>query len=48
MIFREATAADAVAIAYLHAESWRSAYPGIFIPKTFSTSTLPPPYAVSV
>lgn len=30
MIFREATAADAVAIARLHAESWRSAYRGIF------------------
>ena len=30
MIFREATAADAVAIAWLHAESWRSAYRGIF------------------
>jgi len=31
MIFREAAAADAVAIAYLHAESWRSPSPGIFI-----------------
>jgi len=30
MIFREATAGDAVAIAHLHAESWRSAYRGIF------------------
>jgi len=28
-IIREATAADAPAIAYLHAESWRSAYRGI-------------------
>jgi len=30
MILREATAGDAVAIAHLHAESWRSAYRGIF------------------
>lgn len=30
MIFREATAADALAIAWLHAESWRSTYRGIF------------------
>jgi ribosomal protein S18 acetylase RimI-like enzyme len=30
MIFREATAGDGVAIAWLHAESWRSAYRGIF------------------
>lgn len=30
MIFREATAGDAVAIAHLHAESWRSAYRGVF------------------
>ena len=30
MIFREATAGDAVVIARLHAESWRSAYRGTF------------------
>jgi ribosomal protein S18 acetylase RimI-like enzyme len=30
MIVRQATAGDAVAIAHLHAESWRSAYRGIF------------------
>ena len=30
MIFREATGDDAVAIACLHAESWRSAYRGTF------------------
>jgi GNAT superfamily N-acetyltransferase len=30
MIFRDAIADDAVAIAGLHAESWRSAYRGIF------------------
>jgi ribosomal protein S18 acetylase RimI-like enzyme len=30
MIFRAATAGDAAAIAHLHAESWRSAYRGIF------------------
>jgi ribosomal protein S18 acetylase RimI-like enzyme len=30
MIFRDATAADAVAIADLHAASWRSAYRGTF------------------
>jgi ribosomal protein S18 acetylase RimI-like enzyme len=30
MIFREASAGDAVAIAHLHAESWCSAYRGIF------------------
>src|SRR5579864_3013939 len=29
MIFRDATAKDAEAIAWLHAESWRSAYRGI-------------------
>jgi GNAT superfamily N-acetyltransferase len=30
MLFRDATAADAEAIARLHAESWRSAYRGTF------------------
>jgi ribosomal protein S18 acetylase RimI-like enzyme len=30
MIFRDATADDAPAIAHLHAESWRSAYRGTF------------------
>jgi ribosomal protein S18 acetylase RimI-like enzyme len=30
MVFRDATANDATAIAWLHAESWRSAYRGTF------------------